>query len=81
MSKEVDQRFRARGFGLGHCAMRMWLASMGKESHFGAIDPELDSHPVREFGSWTAAMQCPIASPAINQLINIRALNELDSRS
>ena len=30
---------------------------VGNESHFVAIDPKLDPHPVREFGSWTAALR------------------------
>jgi transposase len=30
---------------------------VGNESHFVAIDPKLDSRPVREFGSWTAALR------------------------
>jgi hypothetical protein len=29
---------------------------IGNESHFAAVAPEKDPHPVREFGSWTGAL-------------------------
>ena len=30
---------------------------VGNESHFAAVPPDRDPHPVREFGCWTAALK------------------------
>ena len=55
--KEIDRRFQAEDPGWDIVHDRVAGIDVGNESHFVAIDPRLDSQPVREFGSWTAALR------------------------
>src|SRR6201997_5272194 len=55
--KEIDRRFQAEDPGWDIVHNRVAGIDVGNESHFVAIDPRFDSQPVREFGSWTAALR------------------------
>lgn len=55
--KELDRRLRAEDPGWEIVHRNVAGLDVGNESHFVAVDPKLDNQPVREFGSWTAALQ------------------------
>lgn len=55
--KEIERRFQREDPGWDIVHENVAGIDVGNESHFVAIDPKLDSRPVREFGSWTAALQ------------------------
>ena len=51
--KEIERRFQREDPGWDIVHENVAGIDVGNESHFVAIDPKLDSRPVREFGSWT----------------------------
>ena len=55
--KEIEQRFQREDPGWEIVHENVAGIDVGNESHFVAIDAKLDSRPVREFGSWTAALR------------------------
>ena len=55
--KQIDRRFRAEDPGWDIVHEHVAGIDVGNESHYVAIDPKLDPQPVREFGSWTAALR------------------------
>jgi transposase len=55
--KEIERRFQREDPGWDIVHENVAGIDVGNESHFVAIDPKLDSRPVREFGSWTAALR------------------------
>jgi transposase len=55
--KEIDRRFQAENPGWDIVHDSVAGIDVGNESHFVAVDPRLDCRPVREFGSWTAALR------------------------
>jgi transposase len=55
--KEIDRRFQAEDPGWDIVHDHVAGIDVGNESHFVAVDPRLNSQPVREFGSWTAALR------------------------
>jgi transposase len=55
--KEMERRFQREDPGWDIVHENVAGIDVGNESHFVAIDPKLDCRPVREFGSWTAALR------------------------
>ena len=55
--KEIERRLQREDPGWDIVHDNVAGIDVGNESHFVAIDPKLDSRPVREFGSWTAALR------------------------
>jgi transposase len=55
--KEMERRFQREDPGWDIVHENVAGIDVGNESHFVAIDPKLDCQPVREFGSWTAALR------------------------
>jgi transposase len=59
--QEIERRFQREdpGWDIVHKIVHKNVAGLdvGNASHFVAIDPKLDSRPVGEFGSWTAALR------------------------
>src|SRR5246500_5612710 len=55
--KEIERRLQREDPGWDIVHEKVAGIDVGNESHFVAIDPKLDSRPVREFGSWTAALR------------------------
>ena len=55
--QEIERRFQREAPGWDIVQENVAGIDVGNESHFVAIDPQLDSRPVREFGSWTAALR------------------------
>ena len=55
--KEMERRFQREDPGWDIVHDNVAGIDVGNESHFVAIDPKLDCRPVREFGSWTAALR------------------------
>ena len=55
--KEVARQFQAEDPGWEVVHRNVAGIDVGNESHFVAVDPKLTEHSVREFGSWTAALQ------------------------
>lgn len=56
--KEMDRRFQREDPGWDVVHANVAGIDVGNESHFVAVDPKLvEGHPVREFGSWTAALR------------------------
>jgi transposase len=54
--KEVDRQFQAADPGWDVVHRNVAGIDIGNESHFVAVDPKA-IQPVREYGSWTAALQ------------------------
>jgi hypothetical protein len=55
--QEIERRFQREDPGWDIVHKNGAGLDVGNASHFVAIDPKLDSRPVREFGSWTAALR------------------------
>lgn len=55
--KEIERRFQREDPGWDIVHENVAGIDVGNESHFVAIDAKLDSRPVREFASWTAALR------------------------
>jgi transposase len=55
--KEVDRQFQTADPGWDVIHPNVAGIDVGNESHFVAVDPKRAVQPVREFGSWTAALQ------------------------
>jgi len=55
--KEVQQRLNASDPGLEIVNRDAAGIDVGNESHYVAVPPGRDAQPVREFGSWTAALE------------------------
>jgi len=55
--KQIERQFRAEDPGWEIIHQNVAGIDVGNESHFVAVDPKLTNQPVREFGSWTAALQ------------------------
>src|ERR1035441_10155575 len=55
--RELERRFRAKEPGWEVVHQDVAGIDIGNESQFVAVDPERWPQPVREFGSWTAALQ------------------------
>jgi transposase len=55
--KEIERRFQREDPGWDVVHENVAGIDVGDESHFVAVDPKLDARPVREFGSWTAALR------------------------
>ena len=55
--REVEQRLNAPDPGLEIVNPDAAGIDVGNESHYVAVPPGRDPQPVREFGSWTAALE------------------------
>jgi hypothetical protein len=55
--KEVDRQFQAADPGWEVVHPNVAGIDVGNKSHFVAVDPNRAVQSVREFGSWTAALQ------------------------
>ena len=55
--KERQRRLSAADPGLEVVHRDAAGIDVGNASHFVAVPPDRDEHPVREFGSWTADLQ------------------------
>ncbi|HVH72523.1 MAG TPA: transposase [Candidatus Dormibacteraeota bacterium] len=55
--KQIDRQFQAENPGWEIIHHNVAGIDVGNESHFVAVDPKRTNQPVREFGSWTAALQ------------------------
>jgi transposase len=55
--KEVQQRLNASDPGLEIVNRDAAGIDVGNQSHYVAVPPGRDAQPVREFGSWTAALE------------------------
>jgi transposase len=55
--REVQQRLQATDPGLEIVNRDAAGIDVGNESHYVAVPPGRDAQPVREFGSWTAALE------------------------
>ena len=55
--REVEQRLNATDPGLEIVNPDAAGSDVGNESHYVAVPPGRDPQPVREFGSWTAALE------------------------
>jgi len=55
--KDIERQFQREDPGWEVVHEKVAGIDVGNESHFVAVDPQLDTHPVREFGSWTAALR------------------------
>jgi hypothetical protein len=55
--REVQQRLNASDPGLEIVNRDAAGIDVGNESHYVAVPPGRDSQPVREFGSWTTALE------------------------
>ena len=53
----VEERLRREDPGWEIVHTNVAGVDVGNESHFVAVDPRMSEQPVREFGSWTAALQ------------------------
>src|SRR5437660_9676582 len=53
----VEERLRREDPGWEIVHTNVAGVDVGNESHFIAVDPRMSEQPVREFGSWTAALQ------------------------
>jgi transposase len=54
--RELGRRVAAGDPGLAIVHANAGGIDVGHESHFVAVPPDRDAHPVREFGCWTAAL-------------------------
>lgn len=59
--RQMDRQFRTEDPGWEIVHQNVAGIDVGNESHFVAVDAKLADHPVREFGSWTAALQEMVA--------------------
>ena len=55
--REVQQRLNLDDPGLDMIHRDAAGIDVGNESHFVSVPPDRDPHPIREFGSWTAALE------------------------
>jgi transposase len=55
--KEVEQRLNSNDPGLEIVYRDAAGIDVGNESHYVAVPPGRDEQAVREFGSWTAALE------------------------
>jgi len=55
--QEVQQRLNASDPGLEIVNRDAAGIDVGNKSHYVAVPPGRDAQPVREFGSWTAALE------------------------
>src|SRR5208283_2107479 len=55
--REVEQRLNSADPGLEIVNRDAAGIDVGNESHYVAVPPGRDAQPVREFGSWTAALE------------------------
>ena len=55
--REVERRLNAADPGLEIVHANAGGIDVGNESHYVAVPPGRDEQPVREFGSWTAALE------------------------
>jgi len=58
--KELGRRLQAQDPGLEIIYRDAAGIDVGSESHFVAVPPGRDPQPIREFGSWTAALQAMV---------------------
>jgi transposase len=55
--KQIERRLQAEDPGWEIVHHHVAAIDVGNESHFVAVEARLDDQPVREFGSWTAALR------------------------
>jgi hypothetical protein len=55
--REVQQRLNLDDPGLDIIHRDAAGIDVGNESHFVSVPPDRDPQPIREFGSWTAALE------------------------
>ena len=55
--RELGRRVAAGDASLAIVHANAGGIDVGNESHFVAVPPDRDTHPVREFGCWTAALK------------------------
>jgi transposase len=55
--KELGRRLQSPDPGLEIVNRHAAGIDVGSASHFVAVPPDRDPHPIREFGSWTAALE------------------------
>ncbi|HEV2992515.1 MAG TPA: IS110 family transposase [Candidatus Angelobacter sp.] len=55
--KQIERQFQSEDPGWEIVHHHVAAIDVGNESHFAAVDGRLDAQPVREFGSWTAALR------------------------
>jgi hypothetical protein len=55
--REVERRLNSADPGLEIIHPHAAGIDVGNESHYVAVPPGRDARPVREFGSWTAALE------------------------
>jgi hypothetical protein len=55
--KELGRRLQSPDPGLEIVNRHAAGIDVGSASHFVAVPPDRDPHPIREFGSWTAELE------------------------
>src|SRR5947209_8125479 len=59
--RQIDRQFQAEEPGWEIVHRNVAAIDVGNQSHFVAVEAKLGVSPVREFGSWTAALQEMVA--------------------